>query len=141
MQDSEKSDVGPDGGRYRSLIDAYLESVRTRDLEGCVRHYTDDATIRFMSGVFHGRDAIAEWHAARFDAEMEIIRVSNMQIRDSTITVDGAVTSKRLRSWKIPSLAGRMTFRIEDDKIKEATLSPRVGNPLEGWGMAGASHT
>jgi hypothetical protein len=44
--------------------------------------------------------------------------------------VDGVATSKRLVAWKAKSIAGRVTMRFVDGKIKTGKLAARMTNPL-----------
>ena len=117
----------------QTLIESYLDAVREKDLERCLDFYAEDATVHFMKGVFKGKEAISGWHKDRFDAEMEIVKISKINTDRDKVTIDASVTSKKLRAWKIGKLAGKATFRIQDGKIKETRLSPRLYNPFEGW--------
>ncbi len=117
----------------RALIEEYLQAMKDRDLDRCVGMFADDATITFMNSQFKGRAAIETWHRDRFAAEGEIVKVDAIRVKGDTITLDALATSKKLRQWKIPKVGGRATFRLEDGKIKEFKMTPRLYNPLEGW--------
>ena len=126
-------DPGRQGAEPQTLIRAYLEAAQERDLEGCMRFYADDSRLTFMSGVFEGRQAIEEWHKERFDADLKFVKIEAVKTKGHTVTVDAVVTSKRIKAWKIGSLGGRATFRVEDGVIKETSFGMRLHNPLEGW--------
>ncbi len=115
-----------------ALVTDYLQAVKDRDLDKCLGFYADDATLIFLSGVFRGKKAISDWHKERFDALFEIIRVESMRAKDDRVTIDAVITSKRLKTWKINSLGGRANFRVDQGKIREVKLSPRIQNPFEG---------
>ena len=117
----------------QALIESYLDAVREKDISRCLDFYHDDARLHFMMGVFKGKKAIADWHKERFDAEMEIVRVGKITTKGDTVSVDASVTSKKIRAFKIARLAGKASFRLDDGKIKEVKLSPRIYNPFEGW--------
>jgi ketosteroid isomerase-like protein len=117
----------------QAIIQAYLQAARDRDLAGCVSFYAPDAKLTFMSGVFQGTQAIEEWHKERFAADLQFVRIDAIKAKGDVVTVDAVVTSKRLKAWKIGSLGGRATFRLQDGKIKETSFGLRLHNPLEGW--------
>jgi len=56
--------------------------------------------------------------------------MNSMTVDGDTVTVDGAVASKRLAAWRLKALSGRVTMRFEDGKIKQGKLSPRMTNPF-----------
>jgi hypothetical protein len=112
---------------------AYLQAVRDRDLPRSVAFFADDAKILVMSGVFQGREAIEKWHQERIEAEAQLVRLDGIRTQGNTVTIDGVVTSKRLKAWRIPNIPGRAIVSLEDGKIKEMKLSLRGFNPLEGW--------
>jgi ketosteroid isomerase-like protein len=116
-----------------ALINAYLQAARDRDMAGCMAFFADDAKLVFMSGEFEGKPAIEQWHKERFDADLQFVRIDAVKAKGDVVTVDGVVTSKRLKAWKIGSIGGRATFRLQEGKIKETTFGMRLHNPLEGW--------
>jgi len=117
----------------QALIESYLETVKTKDAALCADYFADDASLHFMTGVFKGRQAIEKWHQDRFEAEAEVLKVKKIVADGNKVTVDAVVTSKKLRAWKISKLAGKATVKIQDGKVKEVKLSPRLYNPFEGW--------
>jgi len=115
-----------------AVVNDYLQAIKDRDIKRCVDFYADDATLIFLSGVFRGRKAIEDWHRERFEAQFEILKVDGVKTKDDRVTLDAVITSKRLKTWKINSLAGRANFRLDKGKIRETKLSPRIQNPFEG---------
>jgi ketosteroid isomerase-like protein len=112
------------------LAQAYLDAFHARDLERCLEFYADDATVDFNKTVYSGRQGITEWHKDRFAADLRLIKMNSMTVDGDTVTVDGAVASKRLAAWRLKALSGRVTMRFEDGKIKQGKLSPRMTNPF-----------
>jgi len=114
----------------KTLAQAYLDAFHARDLDRCLEFYADDATVDFNKTVYSGRQGIAEWHKDRFAADLRLIKMNSMTVDGDTVTVDGAVASKRLAAWRLKALSGRVTMRFEDGKIKQGKLSPRMTNPF-----------
>lgn len=117
----------------RALVESYLEAVKEHDLARCLEFYADDAALHYMGGVFKGKEAIAGWHQDRFDAEFQFVEVSKIVANGDKVVVDAAVTTKKIKAWKIGKLAGKATFQMQEGKIKEVKFSPRMYNPFEGW--------
>jgi len=81
-----------------------------------------------------GRSQIEQWHRDRFAAGGRILRIEAIKASaDGTVTVDGVITSKKLRRWKIDSLSARGTFHLRDGKIVDAKFGMRPFNPLQVW--------
>lgn len=114
----------------KALAEAYLDAFHKRDLDRCVDFFTDDATIDFNMTAYKGRQAIVDWHKDRFEADLKMLRLNNISVKGDTVTVDGVATSKRLVAWKAKSIAGRVTMRFADGKIKSGKLAARMTNPL-----------
>jgi ketosteroid isomerase-like protein len=117
----------------RRLVESYLAALEANDVERCVDFYHDDAAIHFQAGIFRGRKQIEEWHRARFEAGMRIVTVEDIRVDGDQVVVDGVATSNRLKTWRIGSLSGTVSFRIEAGKVREAKFGMRIYNPLEGW--------
>ena len=117
----------------QTVVENYLEALKSRDVEKIVDFFAEDAVIHFMSGVFKGRDALEEWHKDRFEADMQIVSVKKMRTKGNKVTIDGTITSNKLKAWKIGKLAGKATFSIQDGKIQETKFSVRMYNPLAGF--------
>jgi ketosteroid isomerase-like protein len=114
----------------KALAEAYLDAFHKRDLERCVDFFSDDAAIDFNMTAYKGRQAIVDWHKDRFEADLKMLRLNSITVKGDTVTVDGVATSKRLVAWKAKSIAGRVTMRFVDGKIKSGKLSARMTNPL-----------
>jgi ketosteroid isomerase-like protein len=114
----------------KALAEAYLDAFHKRDLDRCVDFFSDDAAIDFNMTAYKGRQAIVDWHKDRFEADLKMLRLNNITVKGDTVTVDGVATSKRLVAWKAKSIAGRVTMRFVDGKIKSGKLSARMANPL-----------
>lgn len=114
----------------KALAEAYLDAFHKRDLERCVDFFTDDATIDFNMTAYNGRQAVIDWHKERFEADLKMLRLNSISVKGDTVTVDGVATSKRLVAWKAKSIAGRVTLRFADGKIKSGKLAARMTNPL-----------
>jgi len=116
-----------------ALVKDYLRALEERNLSRCLDFYADDATIKFQTGVFHGKQAIEEWHKDRFNAELTVVKIEKVDVQGDRVVVDGTVTSNRLKAWKINRLSGRVTFLFENGNIKKTEFGVRIYNPLEGW--------
>jgi len=114
----------------KALAEAYLDAFHKRDLDRCVDFFSDDASIDFNMTAYKGRQAIVDWHKDRFEADLKMLRLNNITVKGDTVTVDGVATSKRLVAWKAKSIAGRVTMRFVDGKIKNGKLAARMTNPL-----------
>lgn len=116
-----------------TIIRDYFEAVDNQDLEKCTAYFDDDATIKFQTGVFQGKQAIREWHNDRFKAELRVLSINKIDVNKNRAEVDGVVTSKRLKAWKINKLSGKAVFYFENGKINKSEIGMRIYNPLEGW--------
>jgi hypothetical protein len=114
-----------------SIVEGYVEAIRSKDVARCSEFFTDDAVLYFVTGVYRGRKSIEDWHRDRFKANFEIIKVDGIRAKADAATLDASITSSRLRTWKINSLGGRANFRMDNGKIREAKFSPRIQNPVD----------
>jgi len=130
MNDTENVNKTATEADLKALAEAYLDAFHKRDLERCVDFFSDDATIDFNMTAYNGRQAIVDWHKDRFEADLKMLRLNNITVKGDTVVVDGVATSKRLVAWKAKSIAGRVTMRFADGKIKSGKLSARMTNPL-----------
>ncbi|HXM42281.1 MAG TPA: nuclear transport factor 2 family protein [Bryobacteraceae bacterium] len=130
MNDTENENKTATEAELKALAEAYLDAFHKRDLERCVEFFSDDAAIDFNMTAYKGRQAIIDWHKDRFEADLKMLRLNNISVKGDTVTVDGVATSKRLVAWKAKSIAGRVTMRFADGKIKSGKLSARMTNPL-----------
>lgn len=115
-------------------VRSYLQAVEEHDLERCMELYTDDPTIRFMTGTYQGKQAATDFHKDRFKANARVTRTDNISVQGDQVVIDAVVTSDRLKAWRINTLKGKGTFQFEDGKIKEARFALTGANALEGWG-------
>jgi len=130
MNDTENENKTATEADLKALAESYLDAFHKRELDRCVDFFTDDATIDFNMTAYKGRQAIIDWHKDRFEADLKMLRLNNISVKGDTVTVDGVATSKRLVAWKAKSIAGRVTMRFADGKIKSGKLSARMTNPL-----------
>ena len=84
----------------------------------------------FNKTMYTGRQGITDWHKDRFAADLKLVKKNSITVDGDTVTVDGAVSSKRLSAWRVKALSGRVTMRFENGKIKNGKLSPRMTNPF-----------
>lgn len=117
----------------KEVVQDYLQALNQANLERCMDLYADDSAIKFMSAVYHGKEAIEEWHRSRFAAKMQVVQVENINLQGNSVLVEGTVTSNKLKLWRIGTLSGKATFLFENGKIKETGFGLRVYNPTEGW--------
>lgn len=109
------------------IVQSYLDAFSARDLPRCVEFYSDDAKIHFPPTSYQGREPVTSWHKGRFDANAQLARIDNIAADGEVVTVQGAITSKRLKAWRIGQLAGRALFTVRDSKITELRFE------MPGW--------
>ncbi len=131
MEPIEQKSATPTDESPEAVVRGYLQAFSDRDIARSVDYYADDATVSFMTGVFKGRKAIEEWHKERFAANLQITKLGQIKASGQTVTVDATITSDRLKQWKITTIAGKATFKVQQGKIKETKLNPRLANPFE----------
>jgi hypothetical protein len=112
------------------LVKEYLEAFETRDLSHCLDFYEENATLIFHTGIYRGKPDIETWHKDRFAANLRLVELDEIVVKDETVTVEGTATSDRLRAWKIASLKGIITFLFQENKIKEAKFGAQM-RPLQ----------
>jgi ketosteroid isomerase-like protein len=110
---------------------AYLDAFAARDLERCLGFYAEDASIDFQLGSFQGRKGIEQWHRDRFAANLRLLELESITVRDDTVVVDAIAASDRLAAWKIKRLSGRVTLRFEDLRIVEARFAATRMSPVD----------
>jgi hypothetical protein len=114
------------------VVRAYLDAFAARDLPGCLERYAPTATIHFAGGVYRGPEAIEDWHRERFKADLRLVHLEDIRDEGELVVVEATATSRRLQLFKIDSLAGLVTFRLDDNLIVEAEFGLRMNNP-EYW--------
>lgn len=120
-------------GDPKSIVEGYIEAFDRRDRDRCMGFFSDSSKIDFALGVYRGRQEIERWHDDRFGADLRLVRVEEIRTSGNVVTVDAVATSKIARAWKVSSVAGRVTFVVEDGKIVESKFRLRSNIPLEGW--------
>jgi DNA polymerase III epsilon subunit-like protein len=115
------------------LVREYLKALDDRALEKCLSFFSPGAVINFMEGLYEGEEAIRQWHEDRFQADLRIVEVEDIQIEGDCVTVSTVIRSDRLLDWKIPQLSGYAKAKVEKGKIQELTFGLNVTNPLEDW--------
>ncbi|MEA3337606.1 MAG: nuclear transport factor 2 family protein [Chloroflexota bacterium] len=110
----------------QALAMDYLEAFEARDLERCVAFYDDSATVVFHVGRYEGKEAITTWHQDRFGADLQLLSMDGTSALGDTVTIDATATSKRLKAWRIPSLAAKVEFTFDGDLITYAKFGLRV---------------
>jgi len=114
----------------KTLAQSYLDAFHAHDMDRCLNFFTDDATVDFNKTMYSGKQGITDWHKDRFEADLKMVKMNSITVKDDTVVVDGAVTSKRLAAWRLKSLSGRVTMKFENGKIKYGKLAPRMTNPF-----------
>lgn len=114
----------------KALAQSYLDAFHAQDLARCMEFFTDDSSVDFNMTVYSGRKAIEDWHKDRFAANLKMVKMSSVTVDGDTVTIEGAVSSKRLSAWRVKALSGKVTIRFQDGKIKNGKLSPRMTNPF-----------
>jgi hypothetical protein len=99
-------------------------------MDRCMEFFTDDSNVDFNMTMYTGRQAITDWHKDRFAADLKMVKKNSVSVDGDTVTIDGAISSKRLSAWRVKALSGRVTIRFENGKIKNGKLSPRMTNPF-----------
>ena len=117
----------------QTIVQTYLKALDAGDLSRCVDLFADDATIEFQSGIFQGKEAIEEWHKARFAVDFQVLSIDGIRTQGDLVIVDAVATSKRLKAWKIKKISGRATLLLQQGKIRNAKFGIRMTNLFEGW--------
>lgn len=117
----------------QGVVQSYIDAFTARDLPRCIDLYEHDALLTAGPTSRRGKKELEEWHQARFDANMHIVRIDDMVAEGDTVVVEGVVTSNRLKAWHVGNLSGRATFRVHDGKIAALELGLRASNPLEAF--------
>ncbi len=111
----------------QAVIESYMEAFEAKDLPRCLAFFDDEAEVEFMFSNYRGKQAIEEWHQERFDAGIQVSSFEVVEAEEDTVVVHLDGTSRRLQMFKIPSLKGTGTFRIERGQIQEARFAARKG--------------
>jgi uncharacterized protein (TIGR02246 family) len=117
----------------RATIQTYREALEARDLARCVACYAEDAVIHFGTGLYRGKEAITEWHQDRFAANLRIVHFQEIQIEGDKAALDVAVSSDKLKAWKISRLRATTTILFDGGKFREVKFNVRMTSPFEAW--------
>lgn len=104
----------------------YLHAFEARDLDRCLTFYDDAATLIFHTGRYCGRQEITAWHQDRFNADLRLLQIEDVATEAETVIIDATATSKRLKAWRIPSLAAKVEFVYQNDLIVLAKFGLRI---------------
>ncbi|HZS92251.1 MAG TPA: nuclear transport factor 2 family protein [Chloroflexota bacterium] len=116
-----------------AVIRDYMDAFAARDLPRCLEMYEADASIEYGPARYQGAKALEDWHRARFNADLKVVRIDDIEVDDNIVTIAGVVTSKRLKLWRITNLSGRARFHLHEGKIREVSFGLRTYNPLEAY--------
>jgi hypothetical protein len=105
------------------VVRSYLEAFGARDMQRCLEFFADEATVSFHVSTFKGRQQIEQWHKDRFEADLRLLHLENVSIDGGSVTIEGVITSKRLRAWLINEMSGALTVRVENGKIQSAKFN------------------
>lgn len=111
----------------RSLLEAYRTAFEAGDATLCAGLFAEDATLKFIFGTFKGRKAIEDWHKERFSAEVKLLRIESVSVEGEKISMNAAVTSRKLRRFRMNEVKGTAVFHVQDGRFSEAHFSPRRG--------------
>ena len=100
------------------IVRQYIDAFKRRDLDACQAFFADDALVKFMAKRFQGKQAIADWHRERFQANVQILDSGTIEAVGDAVVAELTVTSKLTKRWRV-SLGGQSVIRIEDAKIRE----------------------
>lgn len=120
----------------RDVVQEYLDAFSARDLSRCVEMYCEDASLFFPPATYEGKEAVKDWHEARFLADARLVRLDNITVSGDTITVQGSITSKKLKVWRITSITGRAIFQVRDGKIANLRFDLKAWNSFLGHSTA-----
>jgi hypothetical protein len=114
-----------------ATVRAYLEALGAHDLDRCMGFFSSDAVIEMMNAKHVGSDEIAEWHRQRFEADLKFEKIQAVKVKGDMVVVDAAISTKRLKFYRLNSIAGRATVRVRDGLITESKLAMKSYNPIE----------
>jgi uncharacterized protein (TIGR02246 family) len=117
----------------QDVVKEYMAAFEARDLDRCLSFFNDDATLEFVTATYHGKTQLAEWHNTRFSADVKITNLDDIKVDGEVVTINGVITSKRLKAWRINHLSGKAIFRVRNGKISELKFGLRNYNPIEAF--------
>ena len=117
----------------QEVVQSYLDAFTARDLARCLEHFSGDAKVEFVTATYQGKGPLEEWHTARFGANAQVVRIDDIKTDGDIVTINGVVTSKRLKAWRITNLSGKAIFQVRDGKIAGVKFGLRNYNPAEAF--------
>lgn len=114
----------------QEVVQSYVDAFTTRDLARCLEHFSDDAKLDFVTASYQGKGPLEEWHTARFGANAQVVKIDDITTDGDVVTVNGVVTSKRLKAWRLTNLSGKAVFQVRGGKIVGVKFGLRNYNPL-----------
>jgi uncharacterized protein (TIGR02246 family) len=132
MPDEPTADGTPSANATpETTVRAYLDALSEHDLDRCMSFFSPDASIEMMNAKHVGRDEIAEWHRQRFEADLKFDKIQGVKVKGDTVVVDAAISTKRLKFYRLNSVNGRATVKVRDGVITESKLAMKSYNPIE----------
>jgi hypothetical protein len=119
----------PDGAALRGIVEAYCAAFERGDVDACLGFFSEDAKLHFLFGTYEGHAAIREWHEARFEAEVKLLRIEQVAVKGDTVVAQLVATSRRLRVFRMDEVKGTATFKVAAGRFVDAALSARKGMP------------
>ncbi len=108
------------------VMRSYLAAFDERDLTRCLEYFADDAEINFHMSVYRGKQQIEQWHKDRFEADLRLLKLEDIVVKGDSVVVEALVTSKKIRAWKIPSLSGEVSVRMDGGRFRSAVFKLRA---------------
>ncbi len=101
------------------FVRAYLDAFSSRNLDQCVSFYQSNAGMTFGPVHIQGMNELTRWHQARFAANASVVQIDEVSVDNDVIRVQGKMTSKRLKTWRIHTISGVGEFTVKDGKVSE----------------------
>jgi hypothetical protein len=114
----------------QAIASSYLDCFAARDLEACLRYFADDAVLQFHISTFRDRKGIEQWHKDRFAADLRLLRIDEIRQDGDTVSIEGVITSRRLRAFLIDEMPGMVTIRFEQGLMKDLVFSSGLREKL-----------
>ena len=102
------------------VLDEYFEAFHMRDVARCLAAYGENAILEFGGTYCQDKACLERWHQERFASNLSVLRIEHVTIDGATVTVEGVVSSDRLRTWGVQPVAGQAVFIVRDGKIADA---------------------
>lgn len=113
------------------VVTEYLDAFGARDLERCIAFFGDQAVLEFGPTTYQGHEALEQWHKTRFAADLKVQSVDNVTVDGENVTVEGTITSNRLKIWHLNQLKGRVVAKVRDGKITDLRFKTRAPSPVK----------